>query len=803
MNKSIKSYLVLSFSLLITFWGISLFEVITALFSEKESVSVFTTMLFKFLNHAFTVVLIAILFFPFFYLLNRAKKSLGVLFIKIIFVLLVVIEFALTKYSLTTLLNLGADFLGYSFDDIYLTVSSSEDTSILYFLTFLLFPFLFFIVYYAFKKRYILRKYRIGLLVLLILGIGSTFIFSETSEAKYQNKTYYFIADVLQFKFNKTEVSLNDFKGENEYPLLKKSNLTKDVLGSFFNVSKDKPNIVVIIVEGLGTEFIGDENYGGFTPYLDSLIPKSLFWENFVSNAGRTFGALPSILGSLPFGEEGFSEIPNTPSHISILSVLKENGYTTSFYSGDKSSFDKKIKFLEYNGIDNVIDENKYNASYPKSVNESNGFSWGYSDNEIFTKTLSVLDDRKKPRLDVIATQTIHEPFTFPEKEAYLLKVDSLLNSNKNFKIPKSDFLAYKDIFASILYADSSIKKFMKAYEKRAEFKNTVFIITGDHRLIPISQKDKLCRFNVPLYIYSPMLKRTSYIKSISSHFDISPSILSFLSNNYNVELPEKTAFIGSGLDTVSSFRNIHTIPLMRYKGGLNDFIYKDYLYSGGDLFKIKENFSINKITDETILKEVVTSFDAFKNINAYVTQNDKIYPKELLKEVVSRYQFTKEELKTISLLTEGLSLEQVFLLAREKAFNNDRETARLLCNHILSNEPNYVDVILLKARTLAWDANYKASEKVLINAFERSPYYYDIYFASLDMYWWSSQYEKAEGIFNKAKKNHIENDTIAFKMARIYAAMKNVEKAEKVIDSILKRHPNNDEFLKFKNSLK
>ena len=256
MNKSIKSYLVLSFSLLITFLGISLFEVIASLFSQKVSVSVFTTILFKFINHAFTVVLMTIIFFPFFYLLNLAKKNLGVWFIKIVFVLLVVIEFALTKYSLTTLLNLGADFLGYSFDDIYLTVSSSEDTSILYFLTFLLFPLLFFFVYYACKKIVVRKKHRIVLFVLLILAIGSRFIFSEISDTKNQNKTYYFIADILKFKINKTEVSLNDFKGENEYPLLKKSNSTKDVLGSFFNISKEKPNIVFIIVEGLGTEFI-------------------------------------------------------------------------------------------------------------------------------------------------------------------------------------------------------------------------------------------------------------------------------------------------------------------------------------------------------------------------------------------------------------------------------------------------------------------------------------------------------------------------------------------------------------------
>ena len=628
------------------------------------------------------------------------------------------------------------------------------------------------------------------------------FILSGFSEANYQNKIYYFVADIIKFQKEKIDVKSIKLEGNKEYPFLKPSEDTEDVLSSFFNISDEKPNIVIIQVEGLGSEFVGDKYYSGFTPYLNSLIPKSLFWDNFLSNAGRTFGALPSLMASLPFGEKGFLELENTPTHISLFSILKKNGYTTSFFSGDQSSFDKKINFLEHNGVDNIVDENKYDDSYPKSVNGSNGFSWGYSDYEIFKKTLTLLDDIKTPRLDLIATQTIHEPFTFPVKDKYLAKVDSILNSDNKLKATNKEISASKDIFASILYADASIKMFMESYKKRPEFKNTIFIITGDHRLIPIAQKDKICRFNVPFFIYSPLLKKTSKMKSISSHQDLAPSLLAFLSKSYDVQLPKETAWVGTGLDTSRVFRNIHKIPLMRYKGTVNDFVYKNYMYSDGTLFKIKENFGISKINDKAILDEVTKVYKEFKNLNAYVTQNDKIYPKNEETNIAGVYKFTPEELEKVTAITDGLTLDEMFMAARQKAFNSERETARLICNYILKKVPNYVDVRILKGRTLAWDGKYAESEKELLDALKRSPYYDDIYLALLDMYWWSSQNEKSKLIVEKAIKNKIKNDDVAFKMARAYETMNDTEKAKKIIDSILKKQPKNKVFIKFKNSL-
>jgi phosphoglycerol transferase MdoB-like AlkP superfamily enzyme len=803
INKKIRKYIVLCFSLLFTFWIISLFEIFSTFFSGKEINGIFELILFKFLNHFFTIFIISIIFFPFYHLLAKKKKKYGVLLIKIIFVILILIELSLTKYSLTTLLNLGADLLGYSLNDIYLTVTSSESMSFVYYIPFVLFPLLFLSSCFFLKKSVYSKSFGKVFLGIAISIVIVKFAFPNFSKANYQNKMYYFTVDVIQNQLEKREVQAIKLTGNNEYPFLKPSENTQDVLSSFFNIADEKPNIVIIQVEGLGSEFVGDKYYSGFTPYLNSLIPKSLFWDNFLSNTGRTFGAIPSLMASLPFGEKGFLEIEETPTHISLFSVLKNNGYTISFYGGDQASFDKKINFLEYNGIDNIVDENTYDASYPKSVNGSTGFSWGYSDYEIFKKTLSELDDIKTPRLDLVTTQTIHEPFDFPLKEEYLKKVDSILKSNTKLKATDKEITSNKDIFASILYADASIKMFIENYKKRPEFKNTIFVITGDHRLIPIVQKDKLCRFNVPFFMYSPLLNKTAKMKSISSHFDFTPSLLAFLSKSYNVQIPKETAWVGSGIDTSKVFRNIHEIPLMRYKGTINDFVYKDYLYSSGDLFKIKKDFNTYKVDDKNMLAEVKKAYREFKNLNAYVTQNNKIYPESALTKFAWNYTFTPEELEKVKKITDGLTPDKMFMAAREKAFNNDRETARLICNYILKKIPNYIDVRILKGRTLAWDEKYAESEEELLNALKRSPYYDDVYLALLDMYWWSSQNEKSKFIAEKAIKNKIDNDNIAFKLARAYATMNESKKALKIIDSILKKQPENEVFTKFKNSLK
>ena len=802
-NSNLQTYIIICFSLLLCYWLIGLYEVFSMLFIGRELPSLLKVIGFKFLNHLLTILFVFVIFYPIYFLLSRKKLNIAVITIKVLFILLILSELALTKYSLTTLLNLGADLLGYSLDDIMLTVTSSESASFLSYLPFLIFPVLFLASCYFLRKSMFFKYSGRVFITLTLVVVVMKFANKDFSNAIYQNKTYFFIADVLRVQIEKNAIDTEIANGGEEYPLLKASSSYEDVLGSYFNLGTEKPNIVFILVEGLGSEFVGDRQFSGFTPYLNSLIPKSLFWDNFLSNTGRTFGALPSIMASVPFGEKGFLELEETPSHHSLFSILKNNGYSTSFYSGDQSSFDKKINFLEYNDVENIIDENQYESSYKKSVNKSTGFSWGFSDYEIFQKTLATIDQIPNPRFDLITTQTIHEPFEFPLQEEYMKKIDKLLNSDQKFNTSKKQLSSYKNIFATILYADNSIEMFMNNYKKRPDYKNTIFIISGDHRVIPIAQKDKLCRFNVPFIIYSPMLKEAKKMKSINSHFDVPPTLLAFLANNYDVSLPKKVAWIGEGIDTTANFTNKHNIPLMRYKGTINDYLYKEYMFSDGRLYKIKEDFNTVEVTDEQVLDTIKKQLKAFKNLNAYVTKNDKIISENTNTTVLKRYKFSEEEKERLEKITADMNPDQMFELARQKAFNNQRDSARLICNYILKTSPNYIDVRILKGRTLAWDKQYAIAEEELKNALKRSPYYYDSYLALLDVYWWSSQNEKAIDIFNKAKARDINNDEIAFKLARAYKTMNKNNEALKIMDSILKKNPNNSQYINFKNSLK
>lgn len=797
-NTSHK-YIYLTIALILSFWCLSIFELLSKVTNGIQVQNLSLSIFYKLINDFSAGVLIGLLFFPVYLLLFFIKKPWDEIVIKVLFSLIIIGQYALVKYHLTTLVNLGADLLGYSINDMYITVTASESLSVLYFLPYILLPVVFLGIHFLLSKHSVQKKTYTVIGVFILVFFGAKIGITEANAADYQNKLAFFTSDIIRFQNEKNTFDVADLVYKNEFPLLKPFKESPDVLAPFFQINEEKPNIVMIIVEGLGSEFVGKNEFRGFTPYLDSLIPQSLYWENFVSNAGRTFGALPSILGSLPYGEKGFLEMNPLPSHVSLISILKANEYTTSFSCGDESSFDNRLNFLDYNGIDNIIDINTFGPGYEKTKANSVGFSWGYPDGEIFRKMLSELDTKKTPRLDIVMTLTNHEPFDFPLKKEYLKKVDRILNTNKTLTLTKEQVNTYKDIYASLLYTDHSIKYFMKEYAKRPDYKNTIFVITGDHRLIPIEQKDKLCRFHVPLFIHSPLLKKPQTFKSVSSHWDITPSLVSFLMNNYKMNKMEKTTWMSTGLDTVQKFRNIHSIPIMQNKGSINEFIYKEFVYSNGELFKIDEDFELTPSNDSDMLNTIEARLHESKKLNAYLTQKNKIIPKALNKYTKPAFEFSKEDLATIKKLTKGLDNDAIFFKARDFAFNKEREKARLLCNYILNEIPNYADVRTLKARTLAWDKKYEMAESELLEVIKRTPFYDDGYLALMDVYWWTDHDKKGIAIAKKALKNKIDNPELGIKLAKAYFRTKNIPLANKTIDSLIKKHPQQKELITIK----
>ncbi|RYZ58140.1 MAG: hypothetical protein EOO14_10070 [Chitinophagaceae bacterium] len=251
------------------------------------------------------------------------------------------ISAALSRYYLVTNTLLGADLFGYSLADIQTTVRSSTQFSFTDLLPLALL--VLFVVAVRWVQKRSLQVFPLGAGILLLAGMGCTFRYNAFSAQPGTpganlsvNKCAYFVdANLSDGNTGAAKITFAP------YPLLRNDNST-DALTPFFDLKGQKPNFVFLIVEGLGRDFTGPSAaYGGFMPFLDSLSGQGLYWSNFLSSAGRSFAGLPSIFGSLPYAKNGFSALGEAmPVHHSLISLLKKNGYHTSYFYGGNANFD-------------------------------------------------------------------------------------------------------------------------------------------------------------------------------------------------------------------------------------------------------------------------------------------------------------------------------------------------------------------------------------------------------------------------------------------------------------------------------
>ena len=320
------------------------------------------------------------------------------------------------------------------------------------------------------------------------------------------------------------------------------------------------------------------------------------------------------------------------PPHFSLIKFLKTKGYWASFIYGSIASFDNMDVFLRKQSIDLIISESNFGGVFKKMPSKGNGFSWGYGDKEIFTRYLDLLSKSSYPRINIILTISMHDPFLVDGQDYYREKFDLIVNSPNFNPQLRIKLKPYKDILSCVLYTDDAFRMFFSRYKKRKDFKNTIFIITGDHRMPEIPIITQIDKFHVPLIIFSPMLKRSGKFSSLSTQFDITPSLLAFLKENYKMKTPSVSTFMGSGLDTNRQFRNIHSYPLMRNKNELLDFLDKEYFVSDQNLYRITDNLNLISSNDEIISVKLKNEFENFKSRNNSMIKSNNLAPDSLVK---------------------------------------------------------------------------------------------------------------------------------------------------------------------------
>lgn len=400
-----------------------------------------------------------------------------------------------------------------------------------------------------------------------------------------------------------------------------------DVLGAHMaGDRKSPPNLVFLIIEGLGRSFSGPRaDLGSFTPFLDSLAANSLYFENFLSGQGRTFAVLPTIFGSLPYGERGFDALGNAmPEAATLLNILGGQGYRTRFFCGWDPNFDQEKTFLRHQAVDEIYGVADFGRQPPP-----NGY-WGFEDGDLMSFVLSH-EERpiSRPFVDVIQTITMHTPYWFPGQDRYFLRLEKQLDRLGVLKSDRGRYREQRSIYASILYTDDTLRRYFQEASKQPWFRNTIFLITGDHRLPEIPEGEWIDRYHVPLIIYSPMLKKPERIKAVSSQFDIAPSVLAFLTRNYGLRSPAHVAWIGSGLDLAPDFHNAHEMPIMQTKGTLTTFIHGSWALDRGNLYRLHDGMDAEPEHDETMQGTIRARFQAFRSANREFQRSGTLMPND------------------------------------------------------------------------------------------------------------------------------------------------------------------------------
>ena len=251
-----------------------------------------------------------------------------------------------------------------------------------------------------------------------------------------------------------------------------------------------QPNIVFIVVESLARDYTGFGNGKPFTPYLDKIAadPQTIQFPYCFANGTKSIEMVPSI----------FCGMPSLMSEFYVTSAYANNkvnnafhlakGYKTAFFHGSNNgtmgfqSFLKQTGLQQYHGID------QYPSELYKRDFDGN---WGIFDEpylQHFSNCLDTLNNPNNPFFASVFTLSSHHPYTIPEP--YLNKLPGTPGTVQH----------------TIAYADIALQKFFQTAATKPWFKNTVFVITGDHT----SHSDKEYfysqsgHYEVPFLIYAP-----------------------------------------------------------------------------------------------------------------------------------------------------------------------------------------------------------------------------------------------------------------------------------------------------------
>lgn len=330
------------------------------------------------------------------------------------------------------------------------------------------------------------------------------------------------------------------------------------------NRKKNPLNLVIILEESMGAEFVGSLGGLPLTPHLDRLAEQGIWFENLYATGTRSVRGIEAVVAGFPPtpGRSAVKLPRSQRNFFTIAQLLRNNGYDTSFIYGGESHFDNMRRFFMNNGFNWVIDEDDFDAAVFRG-------SWGVSDEDLFERAHRKFSTYgEKPFFSLIFTSSNHSPFEFPDSR--IDYYDPKKQTEKN----------------AVKYADYALGTFFEKAKQSDYWEHTVFLVVADHNsrvrgasLVPIK------RFHIPALILGPQIK-PAIISSVSSQIDLPPTLLSLIgfSGEYpaigrDLTDPKFHALPGRAIMqyyTTQAYMENNEVVIMQRDAPLRQFVYSD-----------------------------------------------------------------------------------------------------------------------------------------------------------------------------------------------------------------------------------
>ena len=291
-------------------------------------------------------------------------------------------------------------------------------------------------------------------------------------------------------------------------------------------LTTEKPNILILLLESFRASEIGV--YGsklGLTPEFDRWSRQGIIFKNFYANGFQTrHGQVATYCSLFPNYGAAVMKRYYKNNFMCLPDILKNLGYATSWVYGSDANFDGQSEFLPKIGFEKIIDQFDYADSAVK-------LGWGLSDEEMFRKWETVLDNEQQPFFSSALTSTNHHPFEVPDE----------------YKLNQGELV--KDRFReAVYYTDAMLGKFLSRITEKPWFANTVIFITADTSNFQPAERDSRnfeefvkLRSQVPLLILSGKSVNAGnsnggfVTTQPASQVDLAPTIMDLLAEKITV----------------------------------------------------------------------------------------------------------------------------------------------------------------------------------------------------------------------------------------------------------------------------